>query len=74
MVEVFKTDVQHPHQANTLINQIQQTFTDYIVNFDLEDCDRILRIKCTTGIIKSASLINLVKDLGFYAEVLPDEL
>ncbi len=74
MVEVFRTNVEHPHQADMLIDQIQMIFTNYIANFDLEDCDRIMRIKCTTGFIKSFSLINLLKDFGFHAEVLPDEL
>ncbi len=73
MVEVFKTNVEHPHQANMLIAQIQLIFTNCIANFDLEDCDKILRIKCTTGSIKSSSLINLINNFGFHAEVLPDE-
>jgi hypothetical protein len=73
MVEVFKTNVKHQHQADMLIDKIQNIFTNYVVNFDLEDCDKILRVKCTTGLIKCSGLINLVNDLGFHAEVLPDE-
>lgn len=69
-VEVFKTNVGDPEQARLLIDQIQQSFTGYIVNFDLEDCDNILRVKCTTGLIQSGSLIKLLNDFGFEAEVL----
>ena len=58
--------------ANMLIDRIHKTFADYKANFDLEDCDKILRVKCTTGIIQSSSLINLLKDFGFNAETLPD--
>ncbi|HEY6082722.1 MAG TPA: hypothetical protein VIU45_04635 [Chitinophagaceae bacterium] len=69
-VEVFKTNVGDPEQARLLIDQIQQSFTGYIVNFDLEDCDKILRVKCATELIQSAPLIKLLNDFGFEAEVL----
>ena len=73
MVEVFKTNVIHPHQANMLIDQIRKKFAGYMVNFDLEDCDKILRVKSTGRIIESSGLIDLFKDLGFLAEILPDD-
>lgn len=72
MVEVFKTNVKYQHHANILVEQIQKVFIDYEVNFDLEDCDKIMRVKCTNGIIDVTSLINLFSDFGFHAEVLPD--
>ena len=74
MVEVFKTNVKNWEQANLLITHIQETFTNYKVNFDLEDCDNILRIACTTGYIQASQVIILVKNFGFEAEVLPDEI
>jgi len=45
MVEVFKTNVKYQDHAKMLIDQIQKIFIDYKVNFDLEDCDKILRIE-----------------------------
>jgi hypothetical protein len=72
MVEVFKTDVQDPMQADWLLEQIHQNAGDYRANFDLEDCDRILRVKCPTGSVQSSLVIALLKDLGCRAEVLPD--
>ena len=72
MVEVFKTNVKDSGQANMLLDQINKSFDNYKANFDLEDCDKILRIKCTIGLIQSTDLITLLKDLGFDAEVLPD--
>ena len=74
MVEVFKTNVINQGHANMLIGQIHKNFPDYKANFDLEDCDNILRVKCVNGSIKSSSLINLLIDFGFKAEVLPDDL
>jgi len=72
MIEVFKTDVKDRDQANLLIDRIHKIFADYKANFDLEDCDNILRVKCTTGIVQSSSLIHLLKGFGFNAEILPD--
>lgn len=73
MVEVFKTDVQEQDQAAMLLDQIHQFFKEYRANFDLEDCDHILRVECASGVINNDFLINLLKDFGFYAEALPDE-
>jgi hypothetical protein len=73
MVEVFKTNVEHRDHANVLIEQIHESFTNYNANFDLEDCDRILRVKCATEPIQSLQLIKLLREFGFYAEVLEDD-
>ena len=73
MVEVLKTNVNDPGQAKTLIEQIHKNFTEYKANFDLQDCDNILRVESISGIVQSSLLIDLLKDFGFKAEVLPDE-
>ncbi len=69
-VEVFKTNVGDPEQARMLIDQIQQSFMGCIANFDLEDCDKILRVKYATELIDPSPLIKLLHDFGFDAEVL----
>jgi hypothetical protein len=74
MVEVFKTNVREPIFAYKLVEQIHQRYADYKANFDLEDCDRILRVKCTTGPVHASGLIALLNEWGFKAEVLPDEV
>jgi len=74
MVEVFKTNVEHSSHAEMLINEIHQTFENYSATFDLEDCDRVLRVKSSGGLIESSSLIGLLKNYGFHAEILPDEV
>ena len=73
MIEVFKTNVASPDQATMLMDQIHQNFSGYKVNFDLDDCDKILRVKTTAKDIESESLINFLKEFGCHAEVLPDE-
>ena len=74
MIEVFKTNVYERSDASILIEQIQQSFPYYQANFDLQDCDHILGIKCTSGAIQPASIINILRNSGFDAEVLPDEI
>ena len=74
MVEVFRTNVKDRSQANMLVNQIHKSFVGYKANFDLEDCDSILRVACTTELIQVSYLILLLKDFGYMAEVLPDEI
>ncbi|MDQ6844798.1 MAG: hypothetical protein M3Z92_10665 [Bacteroidota bacterium] len=72
MIEVFKTNVKERYHANMLVDQIHKTFKGHEANFDLDDCDNILRIKCTSGLVEPSLLIHLLKDFGFHAEVLPD--
>jgi hypothetical protein len=74
MVEVFKTNVDNPEQANIVLRQIHDAFIAYRANFDLGDCDRILRVKSTRGFVQASSLIQFLQKLGFQAEVLPDEV
>ena len=70
-VEVFKTNVADPERAKWLVNQLERNFTNCKVNFDLNDCDRILRV-VSEGKIQSDLLIDLLKNAGCKAEVLPD--
>ncbi|HEY9048268.1 MAG TPA: hypothetical protein VIN08_20315 [Ohtaekwangia sp.] len=72
MIEVFKTNVTEQRQAAMLIDRIHKTFVNYTANFDLEDCDKILRVKCSIGWVQAEPLIDLLKDFGFQAEVLPE--
>jgi hypothetical protein len=68
MVEVFKTNVEQTEQSENLINQISCLVPDGKINFDLEDCDRILRIEAES--ISNQTIIRLLNENGFHAEVL----
>ena len=72
MVEVFKTNVKDGGHAIQLLERIHAAFTGYKANFDLDDCDRILRVKAISGSVEARRLIALLKELGCHAEVLPD--
>lgn len=72
MVEVFRTNVTDWVQAEKLRQLIQQTFAGYRATFDLDDCDKILRIVSPTPEIRVSCLQQLLTAFGFRAEVLPD--
>jgi hypothetical protein len=72
VIEVFKTNVADWADANMLLERIHEQFLNYEANFDLEDCDRILRVKSFGGSVQSPPLIALLNDFGFRAEILPD--
>jgi 50S ribosomal subunit-associated GTPase HflX len=73
MIEVFKTNLEDPKDADWLIQLISTSFPGYQVNFDLEDCDRIMRVKCEHLVVDVKHLILILKDRGFEAEVLHDD-
>ncbi|WP_194766485.1 hypothetical protein [Tamlana sp. I1] len=43
-VEIFKTNVTHNQLANKIVADLKQLYPEYRINFDLEDCDKVLRI------------------------------
>ncbi|HYH56177.1 MAG TPA: hypothetical protein VD772_06160 [Anseongella sp.] len=73
MIEVFKTNVRDRAQAARLLRRIHRSFAGYEANFDLDDCDNILRVKCHAGLVQPASLVRLLAGFGVRAEVLTDD-
>ena len=74
MIEVFKTNVEDSSHAELLIDQIHKKHAHYMANFDLEDCDNILRVECKMSDIEPSGLISLLNEFGYDAEVLQDEV
>jgi len=72
MVEVFKTNITEQKQASKIIEEIQQTFPSFKINFDLEDCDNILRIENPKGNIDNELVCRLIRGVGYFIEPLMD--
>lgn len=68
MIEVFKTDVKGVRQAKKIAGLLLQHWPVCRVNFDLEDCDKILRIEGAEFCAKR--IIELLKLNGHNCEVL----
>ncbi len=68
MVEVFKTNVTEQLHAAALLTLLSQHLPGHQVNFDLNDCDNILRVK--GGNVPVAKIIELVSSNGFECTLL----
>ncbi|MGE5943568.1 MAG: hypothetical protein ACM31G_04420 [Flavobacteriales bacterium] len=73
MVEVFKTNITKQKQSKQILEKLTKTFPKYTINFDLEDCDNILRIENPIGDVQNTHVIQLISDVGFYIEPLAEE-
>ncbi|HPH47072.1 MAG TPA: hypothetical protein PLJ60_21400 [Chryseolinea sp.] len=68
MVEVFRTNVQSSHVAQDIIANLLQYYPTAKINFDLEDCDKILRIESQHIVLEN--VIELLTSNGYTCEVL----
>lgn len=69
MVSVFKTNVQCPHKAVFIISGLLSAYPAFRINFDLEDCDRILRVEGSN--IEVNDIIAKLEKNGYLCEELP---
>lgn len=71
IIEVFRTNIISENISEKIKVDIKSIFPNMEVNFDLEDCDHILRIVGESyAEIKQVS--NLVVNQGFICDPLPD--
>jgi hypothetical protein len=70
MVEVFKTNIDNRELATQLRKELLELFPGTRINFDLQDCDRILRIESAECIAMEIEEALLSK--GYWCEVLAD--
>ena len=68
MVEIFKTNVDDHSQAQQIITLLKDHFPAFFINFDLHDCDKILRVKGDS--IPINEIETIVASHGFYCSVL----
>jgi hypothetical protein len=68
MIEIFKTNVESLTQAESLLTLLQNQFVYVEMNFDLDDCDKILRVKGER--FCPLSIAGLLADFGFECQLL----
>ncbi|MBX3252500.1 MAG: hypothetical protein KF862_00055 [Chitinophagaceae bacterium] len=68
MVEVFKTNVQEIAEAQEIVTLLTLHFPESKINFDLHDCDKILRVEA--GDVHVSRVMDLVQQNGFLCNVL----
>lgn len=72
MVEVFKTNIQDLDLANSLLQELNLLLPSASINFDLNDCDRILRVESEEDVTKH--IMTFFEKSGFFCAVLDDQL
>ena len=68
IVEVFKTNVAEVKLSELLIQQLEDQFPESHINFDMEDCDKILRVESYT--VTPEKVIQILNSNGYSCEVL----
>ena len=68
MIYIFKTSVKTKNQVKKLTPHINNMLHNKKWNFDLEDCDKILRIESEENIV--VKIIDLLSIHQFYCEEL----
>jgi hypothetical protein len=68
IVEVFKTNVWEDELAKHLIVKLLDHFPQHKINFDLQDCDKILRVEGEQ--VSSKRVIEVINTNGYECEVL----
>jgi hypothetical protein len=68
MIEVFKTNVKKPVQAKKVVDILLEHFPGNKINFDLHDCDKILRVEGKS--FCAEEIVTLVTENGFSCNIL----
>ncbi len=68
MIEIFKTNVEQHTDAGSIIGWLQLHLPGTRINFDLWDCDKILRVEGRD--FEPQRIVALVKAKGFECSLL----
>jgi hypothetical protein len=68
MVEVFKTNVQHADESAMIVQKLLECIPDAQINFDLDDCDKILRVE--SAFVPKVKIMLLLNSYGYHCELL----
>ena len=68
MIEVFKTNVQNKDESLLIVQKLLEFCPEGNINFDLEDCDKILRVE--DRYVPKVKIVLLLNSYGYHCEVL----
>jgi len=69
-IEIFKTNVTDNASAKDIIEELACLIPSAKINFDLDDCDKILRVECTSMYCDTFLIKQLVQRKGFDIQIL----
>ncbi|MFY7908253.1 MAG: hypothetical protein ACOVO2_01815 [Emticicia sp.] len=70
MIEICRTDIKSKTKANAIIKALKIRFPTSNFNFDLNDCDKILRIESNQNI--TSVVVEVLNSQGFICKVLEE--
>ncbi|WP_228235857.1 hypothetical protein [Allomuricauda sp. M10] len=71
-IEIFKTNVEDESTAVRTVNALHENFKNVSANFDLEDCDRILRVESLDGNFLLHEIQQFLNNLNLKVELIMD--
>lgn len=69
IIEVYKTNVDESSSAKMILDEIRESHPNSDPSFDLDDCDKVLRIEDSSG-INHVKIEEIVQTHGFYLDSL----
>jgi hypothetical protein len=73
MIEVFKTNVNKKQEADRLVKALLLAMPGYLFCFDLEDCDRILKVRAADDQLDNRHVIQLLNENNYTCTFLEEE-
>ena len=68
VIEIFKTSVRNKRQSKTVLAELCKCFPALKINFDLDDCDKILRVEGAD--IEAEKIIEVLSSRALQCELL----
>lgn len=69
-IEVFKTNVISKRAAKIIVDEIGFHQPEYKCNFDLEDCDKVLRIENAGGNVDAGLIFSILEKNNHQGSIL----
>lgn len=72
MIEIFKTNIQEPAQAATVLKAIKEKLPGARIHFDHNDSDKIIRVEAP--VINTETVVSIIHALGFTCKLMEDKI
>ncbi|UXX78657.1 hypothetical protein N7E81_14950 [Reichenbachiella carrageenanivorans] len=69
-IEVFRTNITNEQMANEVLERLAAIWPALKINFDLDDCDNILRVESLQGGIEVLEITQVVESFHHIIEIL----
>lgn len=69
-VKVYKTNVDTRSKAEAILDLIREDIPGSSPSFDLDDCDKVLRVEHTSNSLNGNRIVGIVTNFGYEIETL----